>query len=180
MSGISTNANIPAFAGGNSVAGGLAASFTGTVYVNGQFVVADMTQKHGLLKHPDGSHRLMYTVEAPESWAEDFGTGTLAGGRADVKLDADFAAVIHTDSYHVFLTMYGTGDNGLNVVERRADGFTVREHNKGTGSGTFSWRVVAKPKSDTKVERLGKFVVPTVTLPDVSKLPKPPEQTKKP
>jgi hypothetical protein len=179
MSGISTNANIPAFAGGNSVAGGLAASFNGTVFVNGAFVVADMAQKHGLLKHPDGSHRLMYTVEAPESWAEDFGTGTLASGKADVKLDADFAALVHTEDYHVFLTPYGN-TNGLHVTKRDATGFTVEEHNGGKNSLTFSWRVVAKPKTEKKIERLGKFTVPNVPLPNVSQLPKPPEQGKKP
>src|SRR5262249_27461845 len=128
MSGISTNANIPAFAGGNSVTGGLAASFSGTVFINGMFVVADMTQKHGLLKHPDGSHRLMYTVEAPESWAEDFGMGTLANGKAEIKLDPDFAVLIHTEDYHVFLTPYGN-TNGLHVTGRGATGFTVEEHN---------------------------------------------------
>ena len=59
----------------------------------GQFVVNPMSAKSGLLKHPDGSHRLMYSMEAPESWAEDFGTGTLVNGTAEIKLDPDFAAV---------------------------------------------------------------------------------------
>src|SRR5436309_935940 len=97
LSGISTNANIAAFAGGNSVAGGLAASFSGLVYVNGRLVVTDPSYKSGLLKHPDGSHRLVYCVESPESWIEDFGKGTLTNGKADVKLDPDLAAVGHTE-----------------------------------------------------------------------------------
>jgi hypothetical protein len=67
LAGISTTINIPAFAGGNSVAGGLAASFSGTVYVNGSFVVLDPANKHGAIKHPDGSYRLLYSMESPES-----------------------------------------------------------------------------------------------------------------
>ena len=64
-------------------------------------------------------------MEAPESWAEDFGEASLVGGKAEVKIDPDFAAVIHTDEYHVFLTPYGS-TSGLRVTARQADRFTVR------------------------------------------------------
>ena len=81
ITGITTTANVPAFAGGSTTPSALAARFNGGVYVDctsaagGQFVVNPMSAKSGLLKHPDGVHRLMYSVEAPESWAEDFGEG---------------------------------------------------------------------------------------------------------
>jgi hypothetical protein len=191
MSGISTNANIPAFAGGNSVAGGLAATFNGTVFVNGRLVVADPSYKSGLLAHPDGSSRLVYCVESPESWIEDFGKGTLAGGKAEIALDKDFAAVVRTDDYHVFVTELD-GHYHLAVTKRAPTGFTVEADTdiaklKGKQAsdltGTFSWRVVAKPKSDKKAERLGKFAVPNVKLPDPATLPKPakmPELPKQP
>src|SRR5262249_44102971 len=139
-----------------------------------------MAAKSGLLKHPDGSHRLMYTMEAPESWAEDFGSGTLANGKAEVTLDPVFAALIHTEDYHVFLTEHA--HQHLSVTRRAPGGFSVEADAdlaklKGKPatelSGTFSWRVVAKPKSDKKVERLGTFAVPNVPLPDVSKLKAP-------
>jgi hypothetical protein len=179
LAGISDHRNSPAFAGGNSVAGGLAASFTGTVFVNGRLVVTDPANKNGLLKHPDGSHRLVYCVESPESWIEDFGKGQLTNGRADVKLDPDFAATVQTEDYAVFLTPYGAL-SALRVAAQRADGFTVEEIG-GASSGAFRYRVVAKPKTDTKAARLAKFEMPQGSaLPAVSDLPKPPEAPKDP
>jgi hypothetical protein len=117
-----------------------------------------MTAKHGLLKHPDGSHRLLYSMEAPESWAEDFGTGTLANGKADVRLDPDFAAVVETGEYHIFLTPYGSL-GALRVGTRRGDGFTVEEIG-GANNGTFSYRIAARPRSEKKTVRLAKYAVP--------------------
>jgi hypothetical protein len=172
LAGISTNVNIPAFAGGNSVAGGLAASFSGTVYINGRLVVVDPSYKSGLLAHPDGSHRLVYCVESPESWIEDFGKGQLVSGKADVRLDPDFAAVVQTDDYHIFLTTYGPSQ-GLDVVSQGIAGFTVQERNKGTSGVPFGYRVVAKPKTDKKLSRLEKFSPPNVKLPDPASFPKP-------
>jgi len=61
-------------------------------------------------KHPDGSHRLLYRQESPEPWFEDFGEGKLVGGKAEVKLDPDYGAVIHNDKYCIFLTE--VGDSG--------------------------------------------------------------------
>jgi hypothetical protein len=157
----------------------LAASFSGTVYVNGSFVVQDPANKHGAIKHPDGSHRLLYSVESPESWLEDFGEGQLVAGKADIRLDPDFAAVVDTSHYHVFLTAHG--DYQVHVEERTGAGF-VAQATSGAGmaakglvgvSGTFSWRVVARPKTDKKVTRLAKFTPPQVTFPDVATLPKP-------
>ena len=51
-------------------------------------------------------------------------TGTLAGGKADIKLDADFAALIHTEDYHVFLTSHG--DYHIHTPQRGASGFSNR------------------------------------------------------
>jgi hypothetical protein len=171
VSGISTNINIPAFAGGNSVSGGLAASFGGTVFVNGKLVVTDPSYKSGMLKHPDGSHRLVYCVESPESWIEDVGKGTLTSGKAEVRFDPDFAAVVQTGEYHVFLTPYD-GVGALRAARRTAMGFAVEEIG-GASSGGFTWRVMAKPKTEKKLSRLEKFVPPDVLLPDPARLPKP-------
>jgi hypothetical protein len=164
---------------GGSAACGLGAYSSGIVYVSGSFVVANPENKPGDIMNPNGSLGLLYSMEAPESWLEDFGTGQLANGKAEVKLDADFAAVAHTDDYHVFLTPYGD-TSGLHVTGQSANGFKVQESKGGTGNIGFSWRVVAKPKSEHKAERLGKFTAPTVLLPNDSKLPKSPEQAKKP
>jgi hypothetical protein len=138
------------------------------VYVNGRLVVVDPSYKSGLLAHPDGSHRLVYSVESPESWIEDAGTGKVTTGKADVKLDPDFAAVVQTGDYHVFLTPYD-GVGALRAARRTASGFAVEEIG-GTSSGGFSWRVMAKPKTDKKLSRLEKFVPPNVKLPDPATL----------
>ena len=48
--------------------------------------------------------RRLYCMESPESWFEDFGEATLVCGEASIPLDPDFAAVVDTAKYHVFLT----------------------------------------------------------------------------
>ena len=127
------------------------------------------------MPHPDGSHRLLYCVESPEAWFEDFGEGTITAGKADVKLDPDFAAVVDTSKLHVFLTPHD--EQHLRVHSTEREGFSVRcvrSDRGGSGdegrrlSGTFSYRVVAKRK-DVKAERLAKF-----TLPQEIKLAPPP------
>jgi hypothetical protein len=106
-------------------------------------------------------------MESPQSWFEDFGTGTLAHGTATVELDPDFAALVHTDGYHVFLTP--TGDSkGLYVSSRTATGFTVREQQGGTSSLAFDYRVVAKRK-DVAAPRLAKVELPAA--PAVAAMP---------
>ncbi len=46
-------------------------------------------------------------------------------GKAEVKVDPHFMALIHTDSYHVFLTEHD-GHNGLHTTRKSASGFTVQ------------------------------------------------------
>ncbi|MDQ6834015.1 MAG: hypothetical protein M3008_11500, partial [Chloroflexota bacterium] len=102
IGGIATADNASAFSGGTGNANAFAGYFQGHVVVAGSFDVSPMGNKHGLAAHPDGSHRTFYAVESPECWVEDFGEGTLANGKAEVALDADFAALVHTNNYHVF------------------------------------------------------------------------------
>src|SRR5205823_1280891 len=117
-----------------------------------------------------GQHRLVYCTESPESWFEDFGKGTLVNGKAEVKLDPVFVQIAHTDDYHVFLTAYD-GVGGLRAARRTAGGFAVEEIG-GASGGAFSYRVVAR-RADIKGERLAKFDLPKINIPDESKLPKP-------
>jgi hypothetical protein len=152
---------------------GFAGYFAGKVYVGGQLVVSDPSYKSGLLAHPDGSHRLVYCVESPESWIEDFGTEKIASGKADVSLDPDFAAVVHTDDYKVFLTPLGDS-KGLYVAQQSAAGFSVREQQGGTSTLSFHWRVVARPAvaAEKKAQRLAKFEPPKpVATPKVAVVP---------
>jgi hypothetical protein len=133
--------------------------------VNGAFAVTG--SKSAAVKDTAGQYRLMYSVESPEAWFEDFGTGTLANGKADVKLDPQFAQHIHTDGYHVFITEHGE-NNALHVASRTTTGFavqaddaTLKAKGKSAASvnGTFSYRVVAK-RNDITGERLAKFTMP--------------------
>jgi hypothetical protein len=147
----------------NGVAGAYAAAFYGPVIVGGDFTVVGGA-KSAAVPHPDGSHRRLYCVESPESWFEDFGRGTLACGGAHIRLDPDFAAVVDTADYHVFLTGHH-GRCDLSVGDRTAEGFHVQS--AADMEGTFSWRVVAKRK-DIRGARFEPVAIPKEpTLPDV-------------
>src|SRR4051794_32904808 len=61
---------------------------------------------------------------------------------------------------------------GVAVTQRCAEGFVVTERNKGTSSGTFSYRIVAK-RADIKGERLARFEMPKINHPDPNTLPRP-------
>jgi hypothetical protein len=139
----------------NGVAGAYAGAFYGPVVVTGAFTV--FGAKSAAVPHPDGSHRRLYCVESPESWFEDFGEGTLACGEAAVRLEPEFAALVDTAAYHVFLTGHD-GRSDLSVSARTADGFRVTA-SSGAGDGTFSWRVVAKRK-DIEGPRLERVATP--------------------
>ena len=66
--------------------------------VNGNFTVVNGA-KHVAVPFPDGSHRVLYCMESPENWFEDFGEAKLVKGKTQVKLPRDFAGTIKTDSY---------------------------------------------------------------------------------
>ncbi|MDQ2786615.1 MAG: hypothetical protein M3Y58_16620 [Chloroflexota bacterium] len=144
---------------GSVISGGatVAGYFNGEVHVEGPFYVDPISNKHGVIAQPDGTKRVMYSMEAPESWVEDFGKATLVGGKTTVRLDRDFASIIHTDDYLVFLTACDPNGKGLSVAARRADGFDVQELNGGTSTGEFAYRVTAKPNVGKKVERMPKY-----------------------
>ena len=97
-------------------------------------------------------------MESPESWFEDFGTGYLKNGHAEILLDAAFASIVESDSYHVFLTEYDD-NNALYVTDRTSTGFGVRAKLSETANGTFSYRIVAKRK-DIAGPRLEQVTLP--------------------
>ena len=94
-------------------------------------------------------------MESPEHWFEDFGTAKLRGGRAVVKLDADFAKVITRD-YRVFLTPEGDC-RGLYVRRKSAVSFEVRELMGGSSSVAFSYRIVGRRKDIGAHRRFAKI-----------------------
>ena len=140
-----------------SATSGLAGGFLGDVVVVGNFTAIG-GHKSAASPHPDGTHRLTYCMESPESWFEDFGRARLTGGRAEVQLDPDFAALVRTDDFHVFLTAEDE-TSGLYVAERSETGFEVREQRGGDGEVPFSYRVVAR-RRDVDAGRLAAFELP--------------------
>jgi hypothetical protein len=141
--------------------------FDGPVHITDSLVVAQdftvMGNKHVAAPFPDGSLRKLYCVESPECWFEDFGEAKLVKGKAQVMLPRDFAAVIKTDSYHVFLAPYGRS-NGLYVSKRNRQGFAVEEQGNGKSNLKFSFRIVGKRKG-VKAERFAKVTVPKPVKP---------------
>jgi hypothetical protein len=131
----------------------------GTLFVNGALFVTGFP-KSSVVPHPDGSQRVMHTVEAPESWFEDVGRAQLRQGAARVEVDPDFAAVSGLgDDYHVFLTPEGPS-NGLYVTDRSSTGFEVREQGEGTSEISFSYRIMTK-RADIRAERLERIDLPS-------------------
>jgi hypothetical protein len=155
----------------NGVVGAYAGALYGPVVVSGDFTV--FGAKSAAVPHPDGTHRRLYCVESPESWFEDFGTGRLECGRADVPLDPDFAALVDLSDYHVFVTEQNDHQH-LIVRDRMMTGFAVEADAdiaqlKGKTvqdvSGTFSWRMVAKRKDITGEGLATVAIPPEPTLP---------------
>jgi hypothetical protein len=168
----------------NGVAGAYAAAFYGPVIIGGDFLVSGA--KSAVVPYTDGTHRQVYCVESPESWFEDFGTGSLCDGAAEVTIDPVFAAVSNVSDYHVFLTGYDH-DHVLHVTKRTPTGFrveanaalaTLQGRKLSDVTGSFSWRVVAKRK-DIVGERLAKVtLLPEPKLPQ-SHLSGPPPKTER-
>src|SRR5262245_12300325 len=129
-----------------------AGAFLGNVVVTRNLTVSGT--KSAAVPFPDGTQRLLYCMESPELWFEDFGAAKLKAGRAVVKLDADFAKMIKRGDYKVFLTPEGDC-HGL-YVRRRAASFDVRELAGGKSSVAFSYRIVARRK-DIRVKRFAKI-----------------------
>ena len=143
---------------------GFAGIFQGNVAVNGTL---SATVKNAVVPFPDGTQRVLHCVESPDHWFEDFGTAKLKNGRATVKLDPDFAKVVNTSDYHIFI-MPGADCRGLYVRRKTAKGFEVRELQDGTSSVTFSYNIVARRKDIKRHRRFARVdarlpVLPTPT-----------------
>jgi hypothetical protein len=145
---------------------GQAGNFSGPVGIEGDLTV--FGAKSAAVRHHDGSHRKLYSLESPESWFEDFGEAELVNGKVRVDLDPDFAALVDNTAYHVFLTPYGDC-NGLYASGRNKSGFDVAEIKNGGSRVRFSYRIVAKRK-DIVAERLAR-----VEGPVSSRLPRHPQ-----
>jgi hypothetical protein len=113
-----------------------------TILFNGQ-----TGTKSGVVATPDYGQRLLYAVESPEVWFEDFGSGQLTDGQVRINLDPIFLQTVTVSEQHplkVFITLTDEC-NGV-YVRKGSDHFIVHELGGGKSGATFDWRVVAKRK----------------------------------
>ena len=103
--------------------------------------------KSAVVETADYGRRLLYAVESPEVWFEDFGSASLTDGEARVTIEPIFAQTVNLEEeYHVFVTPVCQEPVLLFVTEKDATGFTVRGVTlEGRPSGcSFDYRIVAK------------------------------------
>ncbi len=111
--------------------------------------------KNAIVNTPSYGQRLVYTMESPEVWFEDVGSGRMIDGAARIDLDPMFRETVTIDEQHpmkVFVTL--TGDcNGV-FVEKGDGYFIVRELAGGRSNAGFDYRVMAKRVGfeDTRLE----------------------------
>ncbi len=113
-----------------------------SVMVNGDFMCTG--SKSAAVQLPDKSWKRLYAVESPENWFEDFGSGQLSNGSAEITLEPTFARTVNTAAdYRVFPVPDGDC-NGLYIAQKTATGFVVRELGGGKSNVAFDYRVVAR------------------------------------
>jgi hypothetical protein len=122
-----------------------AATPNGTCGVGGNGDLTCTGQVKTLARTGNGAHTVeTYSMQSPENWMEDFGSGRLQNGVATVPIDAAFAETVSDSAdYHVFLTPRGDS-KGLYVTNTTASGFEVHESGGGTSTLRFDYRIVAK------------------------------------
>jgi hypothetical protein len=145
--------------------GAQAAVFVGNVEINGHLTVT------GGVNGPVSAAQTYGSGAAPaiangDAVVEDFGEGRLVGGRGEVRLAAAFAALLQDEPYQVVLTEYDD-HHALYVTGRTRQGFEVRAKDSPTASGTFSYRVVARPRTAraTVDQAPTPLHVPTIPVP---------------
>ncbi len=105
------------------------------------------SKKSAVVTTPDYGQRLLYSVESPEVWFEDFGEATLVNGEVTVSFEPIFAETVNLEEdYHVFLTPLCQDPVLLSVTKKDATGFTVRgvTLDKQLAQCAFDYRIAAK------------------------------------
>ena len=112
-------------------------------YFNGNHVIANGT-KSASVPTTQGN-QLLYVMESPEVWFEDFGSANLVNGEATIILDDLFMETVLIDEkhkMHVFIQVNGECEDVY--VTKGTNSFTVKEKNGGASNVEFSYRIVAK------------------------------------
>jgi hypothetical protein len=122
-------------------------------YGNGN-VVATGT-KSALVQTSKGP-TLLYCVESPEVWFEDYGSGKLDSGYTKISLDKLFLETVTiNDKYpmKVFVQLEGSCEGGVYVTKKDTY-FEVYQQGNKNSNAEFSYRILAKRKGneDTRLE----------------------------
>ncbi len=99
--------------------------------------------KHFKIDHPeDRTKEIWYAcIEGPESAAYERGTSKLENGEAFIKYSEHFGLVVNPETVTISVTPLSSSTYGLSIVEKRKDGFVVKELMNGTQSFNFDWEV---------------------------------------
>ncbi|MCK7590447.1 hypothetical protein M0G43_07685 [Subsaxibacter sp. CAU 1640] len=117
-----------------------AAGTTGTNYK----IIGNGTNST-IIKDNTNTPRILFSPEAPEILFEDYGTGKLINGVAEILIDPVLKDAIYVDENHplkVFIQLEGDC-NGVYVTNKSANGFTVKELGNGVSNVSFSYHIVA-------------------------------------
>ncbi len=104
-----------------------------------------------IVEDTNGDKKVMFAAEAPEVLFEDYGTGQLVNGTANIQIDPILSNNIVVNNAHplkVFIQLEGEC-NGVFVTNKSANGFTVKELQGGSANAAFSYHIVANRKDDT-------------------------------
>ena len=114
-------------------------------YVDGNFAVVSGS-KSGSVPTSNGN-QLLYSMESPEIWFEDFGQAKLNNGTVHIELEEMYQETIFIDNehpMHVFLQEQGDCNGLFFIPDADGKGFTVTEKQNGNSNITFSYRITAK------------------------------------
>lgn len=98
-----------------------------------------------VVKNENNEKVALHAPEAPEILFEDYGQGRLVNGFAHINIDPNFGKNITVNEKHplrVFIQLYGDC-NGVFVSNTTANGFDVKELQKGNSNVAFMWHIVA-------------------------------------
>ena len=126
-------------------------AYAGARYNNTNYKIIGNGAVSTIVQDTNGDKKVMFAPEAPEVLFEDYGTGQLINGTANISIDPIFTNNIVVDQDHplkVFIQLEGDC-NGVYVTNKSASSFTVKELQNGTSNVSFSYHIVANRKNDT-------------------------------
>jgi hypothetical protein len=112
-------------------------------YFNGNHAIVNGTKSASV--PTSKGNQLLYAIESPEVWFEDYGTASLVNGETIVKLNPLFLETVAIDATHKIQVIVQMEDESeeVFVIKGRSD-FKVKESNNGKSNAAFSYKVIAK------------------------------------